>query len=63
MSGPKKEDRSRDNGGKSSPVSGAGLGLLSRLSSGDIFADHAPVRKSKSKGKKKPQWLALHLSL
>jgi hypothetical protein len=29
MSRPKKDDKSRDSGGKSSPVSGAGLGLLS----------------------------------
>jgi uncharacterized membrane protein len=31
MSGTKKDDRSRDGSGKSSPVSGAGLGLLSMI--------------------------------
>ena len=31
MSGTRKDDRSRDGSGKSSPVSGAGLGLLSMI--------------------------------
>jgi uncharacterized membrane protein len=37
MSGGKKDDRSRDGGGKSSPVSGAGLGLLSMIKNRKIM--------------------------
>ena len=38
MSGTKKDDRSRDgSGGKSSPVSGAGLGLLSMIKNRKIM--------------------------
>ena len=37
MSGSNKDDRSRDGGGKSSPVSGAGLGLLSTIKNKKIM--------------------------
>ncbi len=37
MSRPKKDDKSRDSGGKSSPVSGAGLGLLSMIKNRKIM--------------------------
>ena len=37
MSGTKKDDRSREGGGKSSPVSGAGLGLLSMIKNRKIM--------------------------
>ena len=37
MSRPKKDDKSRDSGGKSSPVSGAGLGLLSMVKNKKIM--------------------------
>ena len=37
MSGTKKDDRSRDSGGGSSPVSGAGLGLLSTIKNKKIM--------------------------
>lgn len=37
MSGSKKDDRSRNGGGKSSPVSGAGLGLLSMIKNKKIM--------------------------
>jgi hypothetical protein len=37
MSGTKKDDRSRDGSGKSSPVSGAGLGLLSMIKNRKIM--------------------------
>src|SRR5215207_6199390 len=37
MSGIKKDDRSRDGSGKSSPVSGAGLGLLSMIKNKKIM--------------------------
>jgi uncharacterized membrane protein len=37
MSGSKKDDRIRNGGGKSSPVSGAGLGLLSMIKNKKIM--------------------------
>ena len=37
MSRPKNNDKSRDSGGKSSPVSGAGLGLLSMVKNKKIM--------------------------
>ena len=37
MSGPKNNDKSRDSDGKSSPVSGAGLGLLSMVKNKKIM--------------------------
>jgi uncharacterized membrane protein len=37
MSGTEKDDRSRDSGGRSSPVSGAGLGLLSTIKNKKIM--------------------------
>ena len=37
MSGTKKDDRSREGSGKSSPVSGAGLGLLSMIKNKKIL--------------------------
>jgi uncharacterized membrane protein len=37
MSGSKKDDSSRDGGGKSSPVSGAGVGLLSMVKNKKIM--------------------------
>jgi uncharacterized membrane protein len=37
MSGSKKDDRSRNGGGKSSPASGAGLGLLSMIKNKKIM--------------------------
>ena len=37
MSGSEKDDRSRDSGGKSSPVSGAGLGMLSTIKNKKIM--------------------------
>jgi uncharacterized membrane protein len=37
MSGTKKDDRRRDGSGKSSPVSGAGLGLLSMIKNRKIM--------------------------
>src|SRR5215210_942339 len=37
MSGSKKDDRSRDDRGKGSPVSGAGLGLLSMIKNKKIM--------------------------
>ena len=37
MSRPKKDDKSRDSGGKSSPVGGAGLGLLSMVKNKKIM--------------------------
>lgn len=37
MSGTNKDDRSRDSSGKSSPVSGAGLGLLSMVKNKKIM--------------------------
>ena len=37
MGGSDKDDRSRDSGGKSSPVSGAGLGMLSTIKNKKIM--------------------------
>jgi uncharacterized membrane protein len=37
LSRPKKDDKSRDSSGKSSPVSGAGLGLLSMIKNRKIM--------------------------
>jgi hypothetical protein len=37
LSRPKEDDKSRDSGGKSSPVSGAGLGLLSMIKNRKIM--------------------------
>jgi len=37
MRGPNNEDRSRENGGKSSPASGAGLGTLSMIKNKKIM--------------------------
>jgi uncharacterized membrane protein len=37
MSRPKKDDKSRESGGKSSPASGAGLGLLSMIKNRKIM--------------------------
>ncbi|MDQ3909550.1 MAG: hypothetical protein M3232_03990 [Thermoproteota archaeon] len=37
MGGSEKDDRSRDSGGKSSPVSGAGLGMLSTIKNKKIM--------------------------